>query len=113
MKQPSFAPINCLANFLCTATLVCLSAVLSSANAQSTSAPKASEQASSARAADTKADTKSGSNAKADLNELTYVANADNCSAKALHPPVDHGPRASTSAWLNASRVAECYSRVR
>jgi hypothetical protein len=56
---------------------------------------------------------KSLQSTKADINELTYVANADNCSAKALHLPVDHGPRATTTSYLNEHRIAECYGRVR
>jgi hypothetical protein len=56
---------------------------------------------------------KSLQSSKADINELTYVANADNCTAKAFHLPVDHGPRAATTSWLNEHRIAECYGRVR
>jgi len=113
MKQPSFAPLSCFAKFICSATVLCLSTLFSGASAQSTNTFKTGNEVSSARTADTKSDNKPVSTSKADVNELTYVANADNCSAKALHPPMDHGPRASTSAWLNASRVAECYGRVR
>jgi|APCry1669193181_1035450.scaffolds.fasta_scaffold72599_2 hypothetical protein len=58
-------------------------------------------------------DIKSINNTKADANELTYVANAENCSAKALHLSSDHGLRAATTSWLNDRRIAECFSRVR
>jgi hypothetical protein len=56
---------------------------------------------------------KSINNTKADVNELTYVANADNCATKALKLPLDHGPRAATTSLLNNQRVSECYGRVR
>jgi len=74
-----------------------------------TPAPRPNAPSSSTSASDLK----SINNTKADVNELNYVANAENCTPKALHPSLDHGPRATTSTWLNSQRVAECYGRVR
>ena len=59
------------------------------------------------------AGTKSLVNTKAAADELTYVANAESCTPKALHLGTDHGPKAATSSWINSQRVSECYSRVR
>ena len=56
---------------------------------------------------------KSLNKTKTDANELTYVANADNCLVKAMNLPIDHGPRATSNTWLNNQRISECFSRVR
>ncbi len=93
-------------------TQVCLYAVLLSAIGLSTPALAQSSKINSNNEGRS-TEVKSFNTTKSDVNERTYVANADNCSAKALHPPLDHGPKASTSSWLNSQRVAECYGRVR
>ena len=50
---------------------------------------------------------------KSSADELTYVANAESCTQKALNLGADHGPKATTSSWINSQRISECYSRVR
>jgi hypothetical protein len=34
------------------------------------------------------------------------------CSSKSLHLPLDHGPRATSTTWLNAQRIAECNKKA-
>jgi hypothetical protein len=95
-----------------TAQALFVCAVLHAALVHAQSTPASSGDKSSADNSAPKSQ-QSLQSTKADINELTYVANADNCSAKALHTPVDHGPRAATSSYLNEHRIAECYGRVR
>ena len=91
-------------------TLIIMLSFINVVGAQTTTpAPRPNAPTSSSASSDLK----SINNTKADVNELTYVANAENCTPKALHPSLDHGPRATTSSWLNGQRVAECYGRVR